>query len=366
MTKYKEQTSNSFFKYYKLNMHETPFSKVLDVGKVTILFVLLSTLIYYIIGRGNWNILDCFYMVIITITTVGYSEILDFEHAVYERLFSIIVVLWGYILLVYFVSLLSKLFVTGEIKKYLKKNKVKKMIKSFKNHYIICGFDEMGKHVAREIYTTFRKIVIIDQKPDIDRIVCKFFNDDIPTICGDASDEEVLIESGVSKAAAMILTLPEDKDNLFVLVTAKNLRPDLCVAAKVVHEKNLTKFINAGASKVVSPSKIGGLRLASEVIRPSVTTFLDRMLRDKDKDLRIDEIMLDQSFDCIGKPLGKSNFKDRTNALILAVEYPDGNFVYNPPSSLVLKEGQKLIVLGELKEMAMIKGFTFKRHQHPI
>jgi len=334
---------------------DSPFSKVIDVGKLTLIFIIASTLIYYFIGGGEWSLFNCLYMTIISITTVGYGEIMNFDNNLWGRVFSIVVVLWGYILLVYFVSVLSELLVTGEIKRFLNKRKVKKMVKDFEKHYIICGFGETGKNVAKEVFATFRPMIIIDRDSDIHNAVHKYFDREVATICGNASDEEILIEAGIEKAAGLILTLSEDKDNLFVLVTAKSINPDIFIAAKVVHENNMSKFIKAGASKVISPSQIGGMRLASEVLRPTVTTFLDKMLRDKEKNLRIDEIELSDDMGCFGKTLGESNFKSKTNVLIMAIAFENGDFIYNPPIDFILERGQKLIVLGEVKDLAKFK-----------
>ena len=334
---------------------ETPFSKVQNVGKLTFIFIIAATLIYYVIGRGEWSLFDCFYMTVISITTVGYGEIMDFTHNQWGRAFSIIVVIWGYILLVYFVSVLSELLVTGEIKKFFKSRRVKKMVDKYENHYILCGYGEMGKNVAKEIVASYRSLVIIDSNPEIDEIVHKNFDTDVPTICGNASDEEVLISAGIKKASGLVLALPEDKDNLFILVTAKSINPDIFIATKVVHEHNSSKFRKAGAAKTISPSRIGGMRLASEVLRPTVTNFLDIMLRDKQKNLRIDEIELVESMECINRTLQESEFRNKTNVLIMAIAFSNDDFIYNPPADHKLEVGQKLIVLGESKDIAKFK-----------
>jgi len=338
-----------------MKREETPFAKVQNVGKLTFIFIIAATLIYYIIGQGEWSLFNCFYMTVISITTVGYGEIMDFSQNQWGRAFSIVVVIWGYILLVYFVSVLSELLVTGEIKKYFKMRKVKKMVDKYENHYILCGFGEMGKNVAKEIVASYRQIVIIDSKPDIDEIVHKTFDKPVPTIYGNASDEEVLLAAGIKKASGLVLALPEDKDNLFILVTAKSINPAIFIATKVVHEHNSSKFKNAGAAKTISPSKIGGLRLASEVLRPTVTNFLDVMLRDKEKNLRIDEIELVEGMECINRTLQESEFRNKTNVLIMAVAFSNDDFIYNPPADHKLEVGQKLIVLGESKDIAKFK-----------
>ncbi|HNW82726.1 MAG TPA: TrkA family potassium uptake protein [bacterium] len=229
------------------------------------------------------------------------------------------------------------------------------MIKTFQNHYIICGFGETGKSVAKEMYATQRQMVIIDNRHDIHKEVEAFFRSDIPTIEGNATEEDILISAGIEKAAGMILTLPEDKDNLFVLVTAKSINKNILIASKVDHEHNCSKFLNAGASKVVTPSAIGGMRLASEVLRPTVTTFLDLMLRDRDKNLRIDEIELHEGMECFEKTLEESNFRGNTNVLIMAIAFSNGDFIYNPPAKHKLEKGQRLIVLGESKDIGKFK-----------
>lgn len=213
----------------------------------------------------------------------------------------------------------------------------------------------MGKNVAKEIVASYRQLVIIDSNPDIDDMVQKSLDQPVPAICGNASDEDVLIAAGIKKALGLILTLPEDKDNLFILVTAKSINPDLFIATRVVHEHNSSKFINAGAAKTISPSRIGGLRLASEVLRPTVTNFLDVMLRDKEKNLRIDEVELVDDMDCINRTLQESAFRNKTNVLIMAVVFSNDDFIYNPPADHRLEAGQKLIVLGESKDIAKFK-----------
>ena len=334
---------------------KAPFSRVFHTLIATGLFVAAATFIYYFIGGGEWSLFDCFYMTMISITTVGYGEIIDMSHSTAGRMFSILVIVWGYALLVYFVSILSELLVTGEFKRYVRTRRRKKIMKDLKNHYILCGYGEMGKHVAEEILTTYHSLVIIDLKPQIIDLAAEQLGPQIPVIIGDASEEEVLKEAGIDSAAGMILALPQDKDNLFVLVTARSLNGSIRVATKCVIEKNATKLYKAGAWKVISPAAIGGMRLASEVLRPTVTTFLDTMLRDKEKNLRIDEIEVTKNMDCMGKSLEESDFRNKTRVLIMAVAFLDGRFEYNPSASLVLPLGSKLIVLGESKDIAKFK-----------
>ncbi len=340
-------------------MRRSPFRKFRIVGIFTLLFVLVSTGVYYLIGRSEWSLFDCFYMTVISITTVGYGEILDFSRHPEGRWFSIFVVLWGYLIFVYFVSIMSEILVTGQMVSYFRERRVRKMIGGYENHYIICGFGEMGYHVAKEIYATYNPLVIIDNREDVFQLVAEYLSPKIAVVRGDASDEDVLRQAGIEKAKGMVLTLPEDKDNLFSLVTVRSLNPGLKVATKCVHESNTQKFYKAGAYKVISPAGVGGTRLASELLRPTVTTFIDTMMRDKKRNVRISEIDLSDGMECIGKTLRDSMFRKTVNVLVMAVVTRDENgveqFVYNPSADLMLNRGDTLIVIGKSEDIARFK-----------
>lgn len=314
-------------------------------------FVVGATFVYYFIGEGEWSLFECFYMTMISITTVGYGEIMDFSNNPAGRIFSIVVIIWGYMLLVLFISTVAEMFVTGFFKTAMKKLRVGVMMRKIKNHYIVCGFGEMGYHVAAEIFASGKPLAIVDNHKDIYNLVEKKLSSDIPVIKGDASEESTLNEAGIDKARGIILALPEDKDNLFVLITARACNSTIRVAVKCVKESNKKKFIKAGAFKVIVPTHIGGMRLASELIRPAVTTFLDVMLKDRDHNLRIGEILLKKAHKCVGKTLRESSIRKSRNVLVMAVAYPNGDFIYNPPPDFALSEGQKLIVLGETQKI---------------
>lgn len=336
-------------------MQHVLFQRFFKIGLLAVCYVIVSSSIYYWIGGGDWSLFNCFYMVIITMTTVGYGEVTDFTNHPEGRYFTVFVALFGYLIFILFVSLVAELLASGEMKKYLKNRKVKKMISYFQNHFIVCGFGEMGFNVARELHATYHPVVIVDSREDIFSIVAEKISPEIPIIKGDASHEHILKQAGIDKARGIVLTLSDDKDNMFALVTARSMNATTIVASQCMDEANAVKFTKAGANKVIMPANIAGMRLASELIRPTVTNFLDIMLRDKDKNLRVEEVALADQMDCVDKTLQESNFRNKTNVLIMAVSTGNGEFIYNPPADLVLRKEYKLIVLGQAVDIAKFK-----------
>lgn len=341
-------------------------NKLLLLGLITAFFLFGSASIFYIIGhKYNWPFFDCFYFTVTSFTTVGYGEIIDFTKFGTEgriaRTFTMFVNVWGVGTYLFLVSAITELFVKGGIRDFFRRRKVKKEINHTNKHYILCGFGETGLHVAKELYHAYAPFVIIDNKESIFDDVEKELSDEIPVIRGDASEENVLKEAGIDKAAGIITTLSDDKDNLFVIVTAKSINPNINIAAKCVHESAKNKLKLAGAHKVILPAEIGGIRLASELLRPNVTVFLNEMLRDREKNLGIEEIRVKEEMDCAHKTLLESAFRTNVNVLVIAISYKDENgllkFMYNPPAKFKLEPGMDLIVLGKAIDIAKFKKF---------
>ncbi len=341
-------------------------NKLVLTALITASFLFGSAFVFYMIGyKYSWSFFDCFYFTITSFTTVGYGEIIDFAKFGTEgkmaRTFTMFVNLWGVGTYLFLVSAITETFVKGGIRDFFRRRKVKKEINYTNKHYILCGFGETGLHVAKELYHAYAPFVIIDNKKTIFDDVERELSDDIPVIKGDASEEKVLKEAGIDKAAGIITTLPDDKDNLFVIVTAKSINQNIMIATKCVHESAKNKLKLAGANKVILPAEIGGIRLASELLRPNVTVFLNEMLRDREKNLGIEEIRVQEKMDCAHKTLQESAFRTNVNVLVIAISYKDETgklkFMYNPPAKFKLEPGMDLIVLGKAIDIAKFKEF---------
>jgi voltage-gated potassium channel len=197
--------------------------------------------------------------------------------------------------------------------------------------------------------------VIDTNEERLQELAERFGPDRFLYIVGDASDDAVLEEAGIARATGVVAALHEDKDNLFVTVTASALNPKLRIVAKAVEVSARPKLLRAGARAVVSPTQIGGLRLASEALRPTVVEFLDLMLRDPKKNLRIEEVTIPEGSSMVGCQLKDTEIRKKTRVLVIAVRYADGRYEYNPAPEEKLERGSTLIVLAETAEMARLR-----------
>ena len=308
---------------------------------------------YYILGRtalgeGAWPLGDCAYMTVVTLTTVGYAEILNVGDVPGGRLFTCVVIFSGLGTALYFVSTLTTFLIEGEFQHLRAKRKMKKMIDSLQDHIIVCGGGTHGISIVQELVSTRTPVVVVDHDPGKLERLREIIGVPVPSVVGDATEDTVLLEAGIARARGLMSALPEDRDNLFVVVTARELGPKLRIVAKAEKQKSAEKLRKAGADSCVLSSYIGGVRMVSEMIRPEVVEFLDVMVRDKDKNLRIEEVLLPQGSQLHGKPLSEARIRDKTNLLVLAVRDPQsGQFTYNPGPTFQLAAGMALIVMGE-------------------
>ncbi len=324
---------------------------------VSVVFV--GALGFHVIGGGDWSWGDCFYFTVITLSTVGFGETLEGMHDHgYARLWTVGLIILGSGTLVYFVSTLTAFIVEGDIRDAFRRNRMRQAIAKLEGHYIVCGAGTTGIHIIEEFIQCHVSFVVVDRsRHRLTELQERF---ETPQrrflhIVGDATDDHVLEEAGIERCVGIIAALSEDKDNLFVTVSASSLNPKARIIAKCIDVSAKPKLIRAGARAVVSPTQIGGLRLASEAIRPTVVEFLDLMLRDPTQNLRIEEVTIPESSALVGLPIRETSIRQRTKGLIIAVRFSDGRFAYNPEPALVLEQGATLVVLAETKEMKKLR-----------
>ena len=221
-----------------------------------------------------------------------------------------------------------------------------KQIRDMHDHLIVCGAGETGTYLVRELLKTGNVFVVIDH--DEERLAKIAQLGEVPVLKGDGADEEILNQARIDKARGLASVLPEDKDNLLVTVTARQLNPALRIVARCAEARMVDKLLRAGANSAVSPNMIGGLRLASELIRPSVVTFLDSMLRDASGTLRVEEIAVAEGSPWVGKTLREVDLHGRYDLLPLAIRLADGTLKCNPRDETALGSGCVLVVLGEV------------------
>ena len=315
----------------------------------------IGTFGYYFLFRGAAPLMDCLYMTVISLTTVGYGEILDVGRVPGGRIFTMVLITVGMGMLLYALGSLTGFIVEGHFSGMIRRRRMMRDIHRLEGHTIVCGGGDTGHYVVEELLKCGRQVVLIDVDPKhLGR--CQALGD-VQTLEGDATEDATLRSAGIEKASGLVVALHSDKDNLFVVMSAQILNPGLRIVAMCHDEAIEIKMKRAGATAVVSPSFIGGLRMASELIRPTTTQFLDTMLRAEAGTIRVSEIAVGPGSPFRGKTLKDLDLPARHNLLVLAVVERDArNFLYNPGRDHVLREGQTLVVMGDLKDMAAVQG----------
>ena len=319
-----------------------------------LLVVLLGTLVIHSIGRGRWSWFQSMFHTVITLSTVGYGELPGMEHDPVARGFSLALIVLGAGTMVYFASVVTALLVEGELREVFRRNRMRKRVEKMESHIIVCGVGRTGRHVLDELRATRTPFVCIDT--DLDKMTR--LGDEMPElvfIIGDATEDEVLEAAGIRRARGVVAALTDDKANLYVTLTARSLNPGLRIIAKAVEGSAEAKLRKAGADKVVSTNMIGGMRIASEMIRPNVTEFLDQMLHAPEHVLRIEEAVVGRESLAAGKTLGAVGLRKICDVLVVAVRSADGKYRFNPGAETLLEPGATLIVLGERTEIVRLR-----------
>ena len=309
---------------------------------------------YRILGGESVGFLQALYMAVITLAGVGYSEIVDTSHNPILRLFNIGVVLVGVAITVYVFSVIAAFLVEVETRNPFWRRTMQKRIDKTGDHFIVCGLGDTGRHAVRELHKTGTPHVVVELIEDHVKRVQQLHPEDsadLLYVVGDATEEEVLEKAGIQRAKGIIAALPHDKDNLVITVVTHQRFPSMRIVARSSDQKFSDRMLRAGAHSTVSPNQIGGLRLASEVIRPHVVGFLDLLLREGSQTLRVEQIVV-QGPPWAGRPIAQLNLHNNYNLLLLAAKSTDsGQLWINPPDTLVTQSGTVLIVMGDVKDV---------------
>jgi voltage-gated potassium channel len=321
-------------------------------GGLLVAVILIGTVGYWLIGDGKFPLFDCLYMTVITIATIGFSEVIDIAGNVGARTFTMVIAVAGIGVLAYLATNLTAAIVEGQLTKSFRRRRMEKLAAKAREHYIICGVGWAGLHIINELRETRRPHVIIDINPDkLAKSVAAFSGEVF--IEGDATDNDTLLKAGIDKAAGVFAVTGDDNQNLVIALTARHLNPQVRVVAECNETKNVEKIKNAGADAVVSPGYISGMRMASEMVRPTVVSFLDKMLRGKDENLRVEEVPVPPAL--AGKTLASFDWHKYPRTLLLAVKKGE-DWVYNPSRrDYVLKPEDRLIVMTTPEERSALE-----------
>jgi len=302
---------------------------------------MIGTVGYWFIGGRQYSFMDTLYMTFITISTIGFTEVIDLSGNPGGRAFTIFIAISGIGALTYVATNLIGIVVEGELTESFRRRRMEKVVNNYSDHFIVCGLGAIGSYIADELHATGRPYVIVDADKEAVEKALQSLPDQI-VLEGDATNNDTLIKAGIERARGLFAVTGDDNQNLVISLTAKQVNPRVRVVARCTDVRNDEKIRRAGADAVVSPGFIGGLRMASEMIRPTVVSFLDMMLRERDKNLRVEEISLPDAF--VDKAISALDLKRHPQTLILAVKTKDG-WIYNPPRDYVIGTADTLVYI---------------------
>lgn len=320
---------------------------------VTLVF-LVGVVGFSLIAPAEAGLVDAFYMTSITLTTIGYGEVVPVETTA-AKIFTGLYAIVGFGMFVYLFSNVTAFMVEGGLDRYLWDRKMHRSIEKLKDHTVVCGAGNTGRHIVAELLETRRAFVLIDRDAEAVRALHQQLAAPFPAVIGDATDDDVLRAAGVPRACGLIACISNDNDNLVITLSARLLAPKLRIVARCLDEREQHKIRRAGADSVVLPNMIGGIRMVSEMIRPTVVTFLDLMLRDRERRLRVEEVRLPAGSPLVGTTIAQLHARKIKDLLVVALRHADGAWHYNPDEDERLEAGVTIIFMGSPEARAALE-----------
>jgi voltage-gated potassium channel len=314
------------------------------------LIVFIGTLGYTIIEGYSFS--DAFFMTVITMSTVGFREVQPLSDP--GKIFTVFLIFFSFGIFAYVISTFTRMLVDGVFHHYYKDNKVRKKIKKLTNHIVVCGYGRNGKQSVVELKEHEEDFVIIESNEQVMERIRE--DESLLYIQGDATEEITLSLAQVERARALITTLPNDADNLFVVLSARQINPDMTIISRASHDNSDIKLKRAGATNVIMPDKIGGQRMAKLVAQPDVIEFIENIVLQRSKDVTLKEIScsdMDKSY--TGQSIEQIGIRDISGANIIGLKTEELNYIFNPAPSYVLSNKDKLFALGTPEQLDSLK-----------
>ncbi|MEH2435171.1 MAG: potassium channel protein [Nostoc sp.] len=332
--------------YSTLEQKYQRIQKELMAGAIALGGVFLIGTLWYSLVEG-WSWEDAAYMTVITLATVGYGE----THPLGSRgrLFTIALILLGVINIGYIVNRFTEAIIQGYFQEGIRLQQQRRLMESLTEHYIICGFSRTGRQIAKEFRAEGVPFVVIDSEMESVR---RAQAEGYTAFQGDATLDDTLLKVGIERAICIVAALPSDAENLYIVLSAKTLNTGIRVIARASTEEALQKLRRGGADEVISPYITGGKRMAAAALRPQVLDFVDGILTGADRQLYMEEFLLDPIF-CpfVGQTLQKARLRSQSGALVLAIRRADGTLIGGPTGDTVLMPGDRLIGMGTAEQL---------------
>jgi voltage-gated potassium channel len=319
---------------------------VLSAAMLT-LVVVGSGVAFWLLESEAYSLFDSIYFALITVSTVGYSELPRMDLHPSARIVVMGMIVAGVATVAFFQSSLTAVMIEGIIGKALRKRRMDRRIAALTGHTIVAGCGRTGRFVIQELVASELPFVVVDTDAKSLELLNQEHGGRVPYVVGDATDDNSLLAAGVVRASGLVTALSNDPENVFVTISARSLNPRIRIVAKAVTLGVEGKLERAGANATVSPHRIGGLRLVTELIRPHTAEFLDSMMRGTGEgQLRFDDVEVLRGTRYEGHTLREAPIREEANVLIVAMRGSDGRFVYNPPADQRIQSGSYIVVLG--------------------
>lgn len=310
--------------------------------------VIMGTAGYMVIEK--WDMIDALYMTVITLSTVGYGEV----HPVSEfgKVYTMFLVFFGVGFALFVAGAVVQFMVEGQLRAVLGRKRLDNKINRLKGHYIICGYGRIGRVLCKKLSRKPLGLVIIEKDP---AMVPVMEDDGVLYISGDASAEHILLKAGIKRAKGLVSVLATDMDNVFLVLTARQLNSELFIIARAGQEESKAKLRAAGANKVESPYDTGATNMAHRILRPTVTSFLDLAFAHKRTDIQMEEIPVSPASPMNNVMLKDSGIRQKYNLIIIAIKKIDGDMQFNPSFESIIRGGDTVIAVGENENLQALE-----------
>jgi voltage-gated potassium channel len=319
----------------------------------TIITVIILTGTFGFMLIEHFSFLNALYMTIITVTTIGYKEVEPLSDV--GKIFDIILIIISFSTFTYALARLTQFIASGEMGVYFKNRKLMQAMEQLNNHVIICGFGRNGQQAALTLKTHKEKFVVIENNI---KNIEQWLHEDSSLIYinGDATDDDLLVRAGIERAKALIITLPEDADNVFIVLSARSLNPGIQIISRASQHGSAQKLNKAGANSVIMPDKIGGAHMATLVSKPDVVEFIDYLSSEEGESINMESV----EYRRLPPEIKDKSLKvvmdwKKTGVNCIGVKTSEGKFIINPPEDILITKGMKVIVLGTKQQIESMK-----------
>ncbi|MEO6348013.1 MAG: potassium channel protein [Aquaticitalea sp.] len=328
----------------------TPIQQIYKSKIYTALSLLVAVLCYGILGFkfiAHYDWVDAIYMTVITVTTVGFGEVVPLDDV--SKIFTISLILSSIFIVGYALSVITEYVLSKNNIEDLKQKKMQKKIDGFSNHIVICGYGRNGKQAAKKLVAYKKPFVIIEQNKDL---IDKFQTVDIPFVFGNANEDDTLLQAGVDRAKTLICALPDDADNLFIVLSARQINKNLRIISRASQETSYEKLKLAGANNVILPDRIGGDHMASLVVVPDLIEFIDNLSIVGKSNINIEEISTEKLYNTSEvRTIKDLDLRHKTGCTVIGFKDGQGQYIVNPEAELRLVPNSKIIVLGRPEQI---------------